>query len=263
MAKIALGNHHEAAEPGCIRAVLAEVVLTFLFVFAGVGAAMAADRVGPHGSVCMDVTEKMVGGDSIMGLTAVAVAHALVVAVMISAGLHISGGHLNPAVTLGLAVGGHVTVVRSLLYVVAQLLGSTLACLLLKYLTGGLDTPVHTLAAGMGALQGVIMEIVLTFSLLFSVYATMVDPKKGIIAGLGPLLVGLVVGANILAGGPFSGASMNPARSFGPALAAWNWTDHWIYWVGPLAGGGLAGLVYEHLFMVSTHVPLPREDEGF
>lgn len=86
----------------------------------------------------MDVTEKMVGGDSIMGLTAVAVAHALVVAVMISAGLHISGGHLNPAVTLGLAVGGHVTVVRSLLYVVAQLLGSTLACLLLKYLTGGL-----------------------------------------------------------------------------------------------------------------------------
>ncbi|XP_009381045.2 probable aquaporin TIP4-3 [Musa acuminata AAA Group] len=249
MAKIALGNHHEAAEPGCIRAVLAEVVLTFLFVFAGVGAAMAA--------------EKMVGGDSIMGLTAVAVAHALVVAVMISAGLHISGGHLNPAVTLGLAVGGHVTVVRSLLYVVAQLLGSTLACLLLKYLTGGLDTPVHTLAAGMGALQGVIMEIVLTFSLLFSVYATMVDPKKGIIAGLGPLLVGLVVGANILAGGPFSGASMNPARSFGPALAAWNWTDHWIYWVGPLAGGGLAGLVYEHLFIVSTHVPLPREDEGF
>ncbi|RRT57407.1 hypothetical protein B296_00028595 [Ensete ventricosum] len=108
----------------------------------------------------------------------------------------------------------------------------------------------------MGALQGVIMEIVLTFSLLFSVYATIVDPKKGIIAGLGPLLVGLVVGANILAGGPFSGASMNPARSFGPALAAWNWTDHWIYWVGPLAGGGLAGLVYEHLFMAFNSVLL-------
>lgn len=125
------------------------------------------------------------------------------------------------------------------------------------------ETPVHTLAAGMGSFQGVIMEIVLTFSLLFTVYATIVDPKKGIIAGLGPLLVGLVVGANIFAGGPFSGASMNPARSFGPALAAGDWTDHWVYWVGPIIGGGLAGLVYENIFIVSTHEPLARDDEGF
>ncbi|XP_074563795.1 aquaporin TIP4-4 [Curcuma longa] len=250
MAKIALGDHREAAEPGCIRAVLAELILTFLFVFAGVGSAMAA--------------EKMVGGDSIMGLTAVAVAHALVVAVMISAGLHISGGHLNPAVTLGLAVGGNISVVRSVLYVVAQLLASAAACFLLKYLTGGLDTPVHTLAVGMGSLQGVIMEIVLTFSLLFTVYATIVDPKKLIPPGLGPLLVGLVVGANILAGGPFSSASMNPARSFGPALASWNWTDHWVYWVGPLVGGALAGLIYDQVFLVRpTHVALPREDVDF
>lgn len=250
MAKIALGSHREAAEPDCIRAVVAEVVLTFLFVFAGVGAAMTAG--------------KMLGGaDSIMGLTAVALAHALVVAVMISAGLHISGGHLNPAVTLGLAVGGYITVLRSVLYVIAQLIGSTLACLLLKYLTGGLDTPVHTLAAGMGALQGVIMEIVLTFSLLFSVYATIVDPKKIVPAGLGPLLVGLVVGANILAGGPFSGASMNPARSFGPALTIWDWTDHWVYWVGPLIGGGLAGLIYDNFFLIKTHERLPRDEEGF
>nr|XP_010917707.2 probable aquaporin TIP4-3 [Elaeis guineensis] len=249
MAKIALGSRQEVAEPDCIRAVLAEIVLTFLFVFAGVGAAMTAG--------------KMAGGtDTIMGLTAVAVAHALVVAVMISAGLHISGGHLNPAVTLGLAVGGHITLFRSILYIIAQLLGSSLACLLLKYLTGGMDTPIHALAAGMGAVQGVIMEIVLTFSLLFSVYATIVDPKKGIIAGLGPLLVGLVVGANILAGGPFSGASMNPARSFGPALASWDWTDHWVYWVGPLIGGPLAGFIYEHVFLIRTHEPLPRDD-GF
>ncbi|XP_072985780.1 aquaporin TIP4-1 [Typha latifolia] len=250
MAKIALGTHHEATEPECIRAVLAEFILTFLFVFAGVGAAMTAG--------------KMAGGeDTIMGLTAVAVAHALVVAVTISAGVHFSAGHLNPAVTLGLAVGGYITVVRSVIYVVAQLLASALACYILKYVTNGLDTPVHTLAAGMGGLQGVIMEIILTFSLLFSVYATIVDPRKGIIAGVGPLLVGLVVGANILAGGPFSGASMNPARSFGPALVSWNWTDHWVYWVGPLVGGGLAGLLYEHLLIVKTHVPLPRDDESF
>lgn len=126
------------------------------------------------------------------------------------------------------------------------------------------DTPVHTLAAGMDSVQGVIMEIVLTFSLLFSVYGTIVDPKKIIPAGFGPLMVGLVVGANILAGGPFSGASMNPARSFGPALASGNWTDHWVYWVGPLIGGALAGLVYDSIFLISpTHVALPREDPGF
>ncbi|KAG6479136.1 aquaporin TIP4-4-like [Zingiber officinale] len=250
MAKIALGDHREAVEPGTIRAVLAEVVLTFLFVFAGVGSAMTA--------------EKMAGGESIMGLTAVAIAHALVVAVMISAGLHISGGHLNPAVTLGLALGGNISVVRSVLYMAAQLLGSTVACFLLKFLTGGLDPPIHTLAAGIGALQGVIMEIVLTFSLLFSVYGTMVDPKKVIPVGLGALLVGLVVGANVLAGGQFSGASMNPARSFGPALVNWNWTGHWIYWVGPLVGGGLAGIFYDQVFMVrSTHVPLPRHSDDF
>lgn len=115
----------------------------------------------------------------------------------------------------------------------------------------------------MGYLQGVIWEIVLTFSLLFTVYATIVDPKKGSIDGQGPILTGFVVGANILAGGAFSGASMNPARSFGPALVSWDWTDHWVYWVGPLIGGGLAGFIYEHFFITRSHRPLPTEEESF
>lgn len=123
-------------------------------------------------------------------------------------------------------------------------------------------TPVHTLAAGMDSLQGVIMEIVLTFSLLFTVYATIVDPKKGFLYGLGPLLTGFVVGANIMAGGAFSGASMNPARSFGPALIAGVWTDHWVYWVGPLIGGGLAGLVYENFFINRSYVVISRDEES-
>ncbi|XP_008801470.1 probable aquaporin TIP4-3 [Phoenix dactylifera] len=250
MAKIAVGSREEATQPDCVRAVVAETILTFLFVFVGVGAAMAA--------------EKMAGGkDAIVGLMAVAVAHALMVAVMTAAGLHISGGHLNPAVTVGMAVGGRITLVRSILYITAQLLGSSMACLLLKRITGGMDTPIHSLAAGMVAIQGVIMEIVLTFSFLFSVYATIVDPRKGIIAGLGPLFVGLVVGANILACGPFTGASMNPARSFGPALASHNWTNHWVYWVGPLFGSLLASFVYEHLFMARTDEPLYRDQEYF
>ncbi|CAK7353242.1 unnamed protein product [Dovyalis caffra] len=247
MAKIALGSRHEAAQPDCIKALVVEFVTTFLFVFAGVGSAMAADKLS---------------GDALVGLFAVAVAHALVVAVMISAG-HISGGHLNPAVTLGLLFGGHITVFRSILYWIDQLLASTAACLLLKYLTGGLATPVHTLTSGMSYLQGIVWEIVLTFSLLFTVYATIVDPKKGSIDGLGPILTGFVVGANVLAGGAFSGASMNPARSFGPALVSWDWTDHWVYWVGPLIGGGLAGLIYENFFIVRSHRPLHNEEEPF
>ncbi|GLT25461.1 hypothetical protein SLA2020_005870 [Shorea laevis] len=247
MAKIALGTSREATQPDCIKALVVEFITTFLFVFAGVGSAMAADKLA---------------GGALLGLFAVAVAHALVVAVMISAG-RISGGHLNPAVTLGLLVGGHITVFRSVLYWVDQLLASSAACILLKYLTGGLGTPVHTLAAGVGYLQGVVWEIVLTFSLLFTVYGTIVDPKKESIDGLGPLLTGFVVGANILAGGAFSGASMNPARSFGPALVSGDWTDHWVYWVGPLIGGALAGFIYENFFIVRSHHPIPTEEESY
>ncbi|XP_041019297.1 aquaporin TIP4-1 [Juglans microcarpa x Juglans regia] len=247
MAKIALGTSQEAAQPDCIKALIVEFITTFLFVFAGVGSAMAADKLE---------------ASSLVALFAVAVAHALVVSVMISAG-HISGGHLNPAVTLGLLVGGHITVVRSILYWIDQLLASSAACFLLYYLTGGLTTPIHSLASGVDYLQGVIWEIVLTFSLLFTVYATIVDPKKGALNGLGPTLTGFVVGANILAGGAFSGASMNPARSFGPALVSWDWTDHWVYWVGPLIGGGLAGFIYENFFIIRTHVPIPTEEVRF
>ncbi|CAN1238980.1 Aquaporin TIP4-1 [Linum grandiflorum] len=247
MAKIALGCYSEATKPDCIKALIVEFIVTFLFVFAGVGSAMAAGNY-----------YKLEGG-ALAGLMFVAVAHAFVVAVMISAG-HISGGHLNPAVTIGLLFGGHITVVRSLLYWISQLLASSSACFLLSYLTGGLETPVHTLASGVGYGQGIVWEILLTFSLLFTVYATMVDPKKGSLDGFGPLLTGLVVGANIMVGGPFSGASMNPARSFGPALVAGVWTDHWVYWVGPLLGGGLAGFVYENLFIVRSHIPLSNED---
>jgi aquaporin TIP len=117
-------------------------------------------------------------------------------------------------------------------------------------------TPVHALGSGIGPMQGLVMEVILTFSLLFVTYAMILDPRSSV-RTIGPLLTGLIVGANTLAGGNFSGASMNPARSFGPALATGVWTHHWVYWVGPLVGGPLAGFVYESLFMVNkTHEPL-------
>ncbi|CAO2186334.1 unnamed protein product [Urochloa humidicola] len=239
MAKLALGHHGEASDPDFFRGVLGELVLTFLFVFIGVGAAMTAG------------TKTEVGGD----LTSSALGQALVVCVIATAGFHISGGHVNPAVTLSLAVGGHITLFRSALYIVAQMLGSSAACVLLRWLTGGLATPVHALAAGVGPAQGAVAEAVFTFSLLFVIYATILDPRK-LLPGVGPLLTGLLVGANSVAGAVLSGASMNPARSFGPAVATGVWANHWVYWVGPLAV-----LVYECFFIepASTHQLLPQE----
>ncbi|EMS51710.1 Aquaporin TIP4-3 [Triticum urartu] len=126
MPKIALGHRREASDPGCLRAVLGELVLTFLFVFVGVGSAIVGGQA------------VAAGGDTSAALIAVALGHALVVAVFATAGFHISGAHMNPAVTLSLAVGGHITLIRAGFFVLAQMLGSSLACILLRALTGGL-----------------------------------------------------------------------------------------------------------------------------
>lgn len=114
------------------------------------------------------------------------------------------------------------------------------------------------MGGGVGYIEGVVMEIVLTFSLVFTVYGTAVDPKRGSMGlTMAPLCIALIVGANIMAGGPFSGASMNPARSFGPAFVMWQWREHWVYWVGPLVGGGLPGALYDNFFIIPTYEPLP------
>ena len=106
-----------------------------------------------------------------------------------------------------------------------------------------------------------VLEIVMTFGLVYTVYATAVDPKKGNLGIIAPMAIGFIVGANILAGGAFDGASMNPAVSFGPALVSWSWENHWVYWAGPLIGGGLAGLVYDFFFISHhTHEQLPTTD---
>ncbi|CAL5359740.1 unnamed protein product [Camellia sinensis] len=174
---------------------IVEYICTFLFAFAGVGSAMWACFSG-HGSCTGGC------GDDI-------------------GGFRISGGHLNPAVTLGLCVGGHITVFRSILYWIDQLLAFATARALLKYLTGGLTTPVHTLASGMDYSQGVIMGIILTFSLLFSVYALCVDPKKGFLDGLGPLLVGLVVGGQHHGRWAFLRCFHEPTKVFWASLGEW------------------------------------------
>ncbi|CBI30163.3 unnamed protein product, partial [Vitis vinifera] len=140
------------------------------------------------------------------------------------------------------------------------LLGSTVACLLLKFSTNGMTTSAFSLSSGVTVWNAFVFEIVMTFGLVYTVYATAIDPKKGNLGIIAPIAIGFIVGANILAGGAFDGASMNPAVSFGPALVSWTWTNHWVYWAGPLIGGGLAGLVYEVFFISHTHEQLPSTD---
>jgi len=110
-------------------------------------------------------------------------------------------------------------------------------------------TSAFALSSGVGVWNAVVFEIVMTFGLVYTVYATAVDPKKGDIGIIAPLAIGLIVGANILAGGAFDGASMNPAVSFGPAVVSWTWDNHWIYWLGPFVGAGIASLLYHIVFI--------------
>ncbi|CAN0858691.1 Aquaporin TIP2-1 [Linum grandiflorum] len=247
MAKIAFGRFDDSFSFGSIKAYIAEFISTLLFVFAGVGSAIAFNKL--TADAALDPA----------GLVAVAVGHALALFVAVSVGANISGGHVNPAVTFGLAVGGQITILTGIFYWIAQLAGSIVACYLLKVVTGGLAIPTHGVAAGVGAAQGVVMEIIITFGLVYTVYATAADPKKGELGTIAPIAIGFVVGANILAAGPFSGGSMNPARSFGPAVASGDFSGNWIYWVGPLIGGGLAGLIYPNVYMSSDHAPLASD----
>lgn len=107
----------------------------------------------------------------------------------------------------------------------------------------------------MGVGNALVFEIVMTFSLVYTIYATAVDPKKGSIGIIAPIVIGLIVGADTLAGGAFDGASMNPALSFGPAVVSWSWDNHWVYWLGPFIGSGIAALIYQTVFLASVYVP--------
>lgn len=244
---IAFGRFDDSFSWASIKAYIAEFISTLLFVFAGVGSCIAFNKLTADAAL------------SPSGLVAVAVCHAFALFVAVSVGANISGGHVNPAVTFGLALGGQITILTGIFYWIAQCAGSVVGCFLLKASTGGLATPIHSVAAGVGSIEAVVMEIIITFALVYTVYATAVDPKKGSIGIVAPIAIGFIVGANILAAGPFSGGSMNPARSFGPAVASGDFQDHWVYWVGPLVGGGLAGLIYGNVFMQQDHAPLTSE----
>jgi MIP family channel proteins len=204
---------------------LAEFVGTFALIFVGIGSIKTA------------------GHD----VLAVALAHGLTIAAFVSATLHISGGQLNPAVTFGLLCGGHMTIANALRYWSAQLFGGFSAALICLGLFGRdvVVTGTPQLAIDLNPSQGILVEAILTFFLVFVVYGTAVDERAGrVVAGLA---IGSTITLDILFGGPLTGAAMNPARVFGPALAANFWHAHYVYWVGPLLGGAAGGFVYSLL----------------
>ena len=215
-----------------LKQCVAEFVGTFALIFIGVGV------IANHSNL-----------NSNAGLLAVALAHGLTIAVMVSATGAISGGHLNPAVTFGLLVGGKIDVKRSAAYWVSQLAGAILAAAMVAWLLGSADVSGKDLvfkgtpAVGKGStgIQSIGIEAVLTFFLVFVVYGSAVDARAPKIGGLA---IGLTVALDILFGGPFTGAAMNPARTFGPAIIGQQWDHHYVYWIGPLLGGAVAGLIY-------------------
>ncbi|GJN30295.1 hypothetical protein PR202_gb18588 [Eleusine coracana subsp. coracana] len=170
---IAVGNTQEVYHPGALKAALAEFISTLIFVFAGQGSGMAFSEfllllLDAHTGCKLSG-----GGSSPAGLISAAIAHAFALFVAVSVGANISGGHVNPAVTFGAFLGGNITLFRGILYWIAQLLGSTVACFLLRFSTGGLPTGTFGLT-GVSVWEAVVLEIVMTFGLVYTVYATAV-----------------------------------------------------------------------------------------
>ncbi|CAO1947407.1 unnamed protein product [Urochloa humidicola] len=251
VSRIALGAPGELSHPNTAKAAVSEFICMLIFVFAGSGSGMAFSKISGGGATTP------------AGLVAVSLAYTLALIAAVSVGANISGGHVNPAVTFGAFVGGNMSLVKAVVYWVAQLLGSVVACLLLRIATGGeLAVGASSLCPGVGTWNAVVLEMVMTFGLVYTVYATAVDPNKGDLGVIAPIAIGFIVGANILAGGPFDGASMNPAASFGPALVSGVWENHWVYWLGPFAGAAIAALVYDILFIGNQrpHQHLPSTD---
>jgi MIP family channel proteins len=218
---------------------VAEFVGTFALIFFGAG------------SICADQFLRS-SGQGGLGLLGIALAHGLAIGIMVSALGHISGGHFNPAVTIGFWVTRKLSTFDTVAYWVAQLAGAVSAAYLLRLLPldvwGVVQLGTPDLASGITRTTGLILEAVMTFFLVFVVFATAVD-EKGAFNKIAGFAIGLSITMGALFGGPFTGAALNPARAFGPAVAANHWTNHGVYWIGPLAGGVVAAWLYDTLFL--------------
>ena len=214
------------ARPGLTRRAFAEGLAAFALVFAGCGAIVAnAEYRGSLGSV------------------GVALVFGLVIMAMVYATGHLSGAHINPAVTIAFTITRHFPPRDAVGYVVAQVAGATAGALLLAVLWEGTPGNLGATVPSVGAGVAFVYEIVLTAFLMFVIVAVATDTRA--VGAAAAIAIGGTVALDALFGGPVTGASMNPARSFGPALAAWEWTDFWLYVAGPVAGAALGALAYQ------------------
>jgi MIP family channel proteins len=223
-----------------LRAGVAEAVATFTLTFIGAGAI---------------IHNQAAGG----GLVAIALAHGLALSMAVFATGHISGGHVNPAVTAAMLVTGRIKANDAVVYLISQVAGAVIAALCLKGLFPAGDVESAKLGATLGKPEIMealgpgkilIIEAFLTFLLVTTIFGVAVDPRgpKNVYG----FAIGLTVGFDILAAGAITGASMNPARSFGPALIGGHWDIHWVYWAGPILGGCAAALLYQQVLLPSA-----------
>ncbi|XP_063075396.1 aquaporin-1-like [Engraulis encrasicolus] len=209
------------------RAVLAELVGMTLFIFLSITAAI---------------------GNNPLDEVKTCLAFGLAIATLAQALGHISGAHLNPAVTLGMLASCQISVLRAAMYIVAQMLGSTVASGIVYAVRpeGNNNLGLNSLADGVTPSQGIGIELLATFQLVLCVIAA-TDKRRRDVTGSAPLAIGLSVALGHLTAISFTGCGINPARSFGPAVILVNFTNHWVYWVGPMCGGVAAALVYDFL----------------
>ncbi len=223
---------------------LAEFIGTFALIFIGAGA----------------------GALGLGGLVGVALAHGFVIVGFAYAYGHISGTHINPAVTLGVWASGKIDAARAFSYIVFQIAGGIVGALVLRWVLGGTATglgrtalasglPVGDTTVTITPIIGLVLEAILTFFLVNAVMNAGISGKATIPGGLA---IGLTLAFCILMGGPLTGASLNPARSIGPAVATGNFDDLWVYLIGPILGGVLAGVLYKAVFEERDH-PHPRK----
>jgi len=223
-----------------LRHFVAEFVGTFALVFIGGSAIMAAQAMQMNAA-----------------LIAVAFAHGIILAVLVSATMRISG-HLNPAVTIGFLAARRIDPIMAGVYIAAQIIAAIFAAYMLKWLLPEALTTAtrlggQSISLEISAGQAIGLEAIATFFLAFVIFGTAVDPRAPKIGGLA---IGLTITADILAIGPFTGASMNPARSFGPAVASGIFEGQAVYWIGPIVGAVAAALLYDTLFIRRDREPV-------
>lgn len=212
-----------------VRDAVAEFIGTFMLVLVGAGAVTVAGITNASA-----------------GLVIVAFAHGLILLVIVATFGHISGAHVNPAVTLGLLVGRKVNVVRAVVYWVAQFAGGIVAALVLRFLFPNAANLGQTVPGnGVSSIQALVLEALMTFFLASTVYQAAIYGKA---AAPPAVAIGFTLAACILFGAPLTGASLNPARTLGPGLISGDLTDIVFYMIGMFGGGALAGLLHSTFF---------------